>query len=117
MLQSSGGKLLIHGVTETARTSFGAGPEIVKVWVSSDRVQVFFDSDLDQTTIGGVSLKGVTSQASYDAANKAVTLTVAGGLTPGATYDLLLGSGLKDTPNGRQAVPYDLQFVGPAAGS
>ena len=117
VLQSSGGKLLIHGVTETARTSFGAGPEIVKVWVSSDRVQVFFDSDLDQTTIGGVSLKGVTSQASYDAANKAVTLTVAGGLTPGATYDLLLGSGLKDTPNGRQAVPYDLQFVGPAAGS
>lgn len=117
VLQSSGGKLLIHGVTETARTSFGAGPEIVKVVVSSDHVQVFFDSDLDQSTIGGVSLKGVTNQVSYDAANKAVTLTVTGGLTPGATYDLLLGSGLKDTPNGRQAVPYDLQFVGPPAGS
>lgn len=117
VLQSSGGKLLIHGVTETARTSFGAGSEIVKVVVSSDHVQVSFDSDLDQTTIGGVSLKGVTSHASYDAATKAVTLTVTGGLTPGATYDLLLGSGLRDTPNGRQAVPYDLQFVGPPAGS
>lgn len=117
VLQSSGGKLLIHGVTETARTSFGAGPEIVKVVVSSDHVQVSFDSDLDQASIGGVSLKGVTSRASYDAANKAVTLTVTGGLTPGATYDLLLGSGLRDTPNGRQAVLYDLQFVWPPAGS
>jgi hypothetical protein len=118
ILKSSGGRLLIDGVTERPRASFGSGPEIVRVTVAPDHVQVLFDSDLDQSTIqGSVSLKGangqaVNSQASYDAKGKAVTLQITGGLTSGATFDLLVGSGLKDY-NGRQALPYDLQFLGP----
>jgi len=118
ILKSSGGRLLIDGVTEKPRTSFGAGPEIVRVTVASDQIQVSFDSDLDQSTIqGSVIVKGangqtVNSQASYDARTKTVTLQLTGALTSGATYDLLVGSGLKDY-NGRPAVPYALQFLGP----
>lgn len=113
-LTNASGKLLIHNVSEVTRASFGLGPEIVKVVVAPDHVQVLFDSDIDQTTIqGGVSLKGVTTVSSYDATRKAITLSVSGGLTSGTSYDLLLNSSLKDTPNDRLAVPYDLQFVGP----
>ena len=118
ILKSSGGRLLIDGVTEKPRASFGAGPEILGVTVASDHVQVLFDSDLDQSTVqGSVSVKGangqaVSSQASYDAKGKAVTLQITGSLTSGATFDLLVGSGLRDY-NGRQAVPYNLQFLGP----
>jgi hypothetical protein len=54
----------------------------------------------------------VSTQATYDPKAKAVSLPVAG-LSSGATYSLSVGGSLKDTPNGRQAVPYDLQFVGP----
>ncbi|HKF19850.1 MAG TPA: Ig-like domain-containing protein, partial [Candidatus Dormibacteraeota bacterium] len=53
ILKSSGGRLLNDGVTEKPRTSFGAGPEIVRVTVASDQIQVSFDSDLDQSTIQG----------------------------------------------------------------
>lgn len=117
-LKSSGGKPLIDGVSEKPRNYFGAGPEIVKVIVASDRVQVFFDSDLDQSSVpGSVSIQGangqaVSTQATYDPKAKAVSLPVAG-LSSGATYSLSVGGSLKDTPNGRQAMPYDLQFLGP----
>jgi len=117
-LKSSGGKLLIDGVSDRPRTSFGAGPEIVRVTVAGDQVQVFFDSDLDQSTVqGSVTIKGangqaVSSQANYDPRSKAVLLP-AGGLSSGATYEIAVGAGLRDTPNGRQAVPYQLQFLGP----
>ena len=112
-LKSSGGRLLIDGVTEKPRASFGAGPEILTVTVAPDQVKVIFDSDLDQSTIqGSVSVKGANGQASYDAKTRTVTLQLTGALTSGASYDLLVGSGLKDY-NGRQAVPYDLQFLGP----
>ncbi|HKA09602.1 MAG TPA: Ig-like domain-containing protein [Candidatus Dormibacteraeota bacterium] len=118
ILKSSGGKLLIDGVSERPRASFGAGPEILKVTVAPEQLQVSFDSDLDQSTVqGSVSVKGpngqaVNSQASYDARGKTVTLQLAGALASGATFDLVVSSGLKDY-NGRQAVPYDLQFLGP----
>jgi hypothetical protein len=39
---------------------------------------------------------------------------VPGGLTPGATYDLVISSALQDARQ-RPAVPYDLQFTGPSA--
>lgn len=118
IIKSSGGRLMIDGVSERPRASFGAGPEILRVTVASDQIQVSFDSDLDQSTVqGSISIKGangqaVSSQASYDAKGKRVTLQVAGPLASGATFDLVVSSGLKDY-DGRQAVPYDLQFVGP----
>ncbi|HKF77105.1 MAG TPA: Ig-like domain-containing protein, partial [Candidatus Dormibacteraeota bacterium] len=102
----------IHGVSEAPRNSFASGPEVVKVTVQNGQVQVSFDSDLDAASVrAGVSIKGVTSRATYDPAQKMVTLTVPGGLNPGQTYDLLVGTGLVDVQS-RQAVPYDLQFTG-----
>jgi len=109
---------MIDGVNERPRASFGAGPEILRVTVASDQIQVSFDSDLDQSTVqGSISIKGangqaVSSQASYDARGKTVTLQVAGPLASGEKFDLVVSNGLKDY-DGRQAVPYDLQFVGP----
>lgn len=105
----------IHSVVETPRTSFGSGPEVIRASVTANQVQVTFDSDLDAASASAVSIKGVTTQSSYDRASKTVTLSVPGGLTPGASYDLLIGSGLEDV-NGRTAVPYDLPFTGPASG-
>jgi Bacterial Ig-like domain len=109
----------IHSVTESPRASFGSGPEVIRTVVTGNQVQVTFDSDLDASSAvqaGSVSIRGVTTQASYDRPSKTVTLTVPAGLTPGASYDLLIGSGLRDV-NERTAVPYDLPFTGPASGS
>lgn len=108
------GRPWIHGVTEAARNAFGAGPEIVRVVVTVSQVQVYFDSDLDPTTVqAGVTIRGQTTQAAYDSKQKMVTLTVAGGLTPGQTYDLLIGPALQDVQP-RPAVTYDLSITGPA---
>ncbi len=114
--QDAAGHLWIHGASETVRSSFGSGPEIVKAMVVGDRVLVFFDSDLNPGTVqgGSVGIKGVSTQATYDASQKMVTLTANGGLTAGASYDLLVGSGLQDV-QGHAAVQYDLPFTGTAS--
>jgi Bacterial Ig-like domain len=114
----SSGHLMIHGASETPRTSFATGPEVVSVVVSAGQVQVVFDSDLDGSSAvqpGAVSIKGVTTQVRYDSRQRMVTLTVSGGLSQGTTYDLLVDSGLQDV-NGRHATAYDLQFTGSSAG-
>jgi hypothetical protein len=105
----------IHAVTENPRTPFGSGPEVVRTVVTGNQVQVTFDSDLDPGSAvqpGAVVIKGVTTQSSYARQSKTVTLTVPGGLTPGASYDLVIGTNLQDL-NQRAAVPYDLPFTGP----
>jgi hypothetical protein len=109
--------LFIHSVTETPRVSFGTGPEVIGTSVSSTQVQVRFDSDLDPNSAiqpGAVAIQGVVTQAAYDSRSKTVTLTVTGGLTPGVTYDLVIGSNLEDATRQRNAVPYDLPFTGPS---
>jgi hypothetical protein len=114
----SGGHPWIHGVTETPRTSFGGGPEVLRVAVTGRQVQVFFDSDLVPGTVqSGVTLKQggtsvITLPPTYDSTQRLVTLTVPVGLSPGTTYDLVLNSSLQDVGQ-RFAIPYDLQVVGP----
>jgi hypothetical protein len=103
----------VHGVTDTARALYGSGPEVKLVVVTGNQVQVFFDSDLNPSTIqSGMSIKGVSSQATYDGAQHEVTLTVPGGLTTGATYDLTVTAALQDAQQ-RPAAPYEVQFIGP----
>jgi hypothetical protein len=107
----------IHAVTENPRPAFGTGPEVVRTVVSSNQVQVTFDSDLDPGSAvqpGAVSIKGVTTTATYDRSSKTVTLTVPAGLTPGTTYDLSIGPSLHDLSE-RAAVQYDLKFTGPTS--
>ena len=106
----------IHSVVETPRQSFGSGPEVVSTTVTSNQVQVTFDSDLDPGSAaqqGAVAIKGVTTHSTYDVSSKTITLTVAGGLTPGASYDLVVAPSLQDL-NHRSAVAYDLPLTGPS---
>jgi hypothetical protein len=120
--KDASGRPWIHGVTETPRPSFGSGPEVVRVVVSGNQVQVFFDSDLASGTMqsGGVSIKQggttVSSQATYDSAQKLVTLSVPAGLNAGTTYDLAVSNSLMDVSS-RTAIPYDLLFTGPQPNS
>jgi hypothetical protein len=114
----AGGHPRIHSVSETPRPAFGSGPEVVSVVVTGSKVQVVFDSDLDPTSAAqpsAVTLKGVTTASQFDSKTKTITLTVAGGLTPGAQYDLLIDPSLQDV-NQRHANSYDLPFTGPAGG-
>jgi hypothetical protein len=113
---ASSGQARIHSVTENPRTLFATGPEVVSVVVTSGQVQVVFDSDLQPNSAQSsvISIKGVAAQSSFDSRLRTVTLIVPGGLNPGTTYDLLIGSGLQDV-NERHAVPYDLQLTGPSS--
>ena len=110
------GHPLIHGVAQTARTSFASGPEVVRVVVGGNQVQVFFDSDLAAATVqaGGVVIKGVPALASYDTTQKLVTVTVPSGLTAGTAYDLQVTSSLQDVGQ-RAAFPYTLLITGPTS--
>jgi len=110
------GRPLIHGATEAPRSPFASGPEVVSVVVTSTQVQVQFDSDLDAGSAvqsAAVSIRGVTTAVQFDSRQRTVTLTVPGGFTAGTTYDLHVGSALQDVGQ-RHAVPYELQFAGPA---
>ncbi len=114
--QDANGHLFIHGAVQNPRARFGSGPEVVSVTVTGGQVQVVFDSDLDEASVsqaGAVTIKGVSTQVTYDSKQKTVTLAVPAGLTPGTTYELGVSSLLHDV-NQRQAVPYTLSFVGPA---
>jgi hypothetical protein len=112
-----GGHPQIHSVSEAPRTAFGAGPEVLSVSLVGGQVQVVFDSDLDSSSVsqpGAVGIRGVATQASFDAKQRMVTLTVPGGLAAGTTYDLQVTPLLQDM-NQRHAVSYDLAFAGPSS--
>jgi hypothetical protein len=115
LVQSSGG-WLIGGISARQLTDFGSGPEVLHVVVSQDQVRVSYDSDLNPSTVSGVTVQGTQVQASYDAATRTVILTIPGGLTAGQTYTLVVTGALQDV-SGRSAVPYQLPFVGPSSGS
>ena len=79
------------------------------------QVRVSFDSDLNKDSVpGAVSVKGVTTQATYDPHTRTVVLTAPGGLTPGQTYYLQVASSLQDVSR-RTAQSYELPFNGPAS--
>ncbi len=115
LVHSSGG-WLIGGISAHQLTDFGSGPEVLHVAVSQSQVRVSYDSDLNPTTVSGVTVQGIQAQASYDAATRTVILTIPGGLTPGQTYTLAVTGALQDI-SGRSAEPYQLAFVGPSSGA
>ena len=106
-----GSRPLIDDVTESP-VSLSSGPSIVKVTVSSTQVSVTFDSDLDPDTVRGVSISDAKSAVSYNPAKRTVVLTLEEGLRPGTTYQVMVGSSLKDV-NGGSAASYQLTFIGP----
>lgn len=117
ILQTANNNLLIHDVKETARPSFGSGPEVLRVETApGGQVRVAFDSDLSSGTVAsGVSIKGANAQTTYDSHSRTVVLTVpGGGLAPGSVYFLEVSSALQDVSL-RPAHPFELAFAGPAS--
>jgi len=105
------GRVLVHGVTETAPRPVGRGPEVLTVSVQGNQVRVGFDSDLvPASTAGGVSLKGVATTSTYDAASRTVVLTATSGLSPGTTYRLTVGGAVKDM-NQHPASPFQVDLT------
>lgn len=111
----SGSGGLIDDVTErpdSLSTGPNAGPNVLKVTVSSTQVSITFDSDLNPATVdGGVTIAGVSSQATYDARSRTVVLTPEGGLDSGTSYQLEVTDGLRDV-NGTPAAGFTLPFNG-----
>jgi hypothetical protein len=105
------GRVLVHGVTETAARPVGKGPEVLTVSVQGSQVRVAFDSDLDpSSTAGGVSLKGAATTSTYDSGSRTVVLTASSGLSAGTTYRLTVGGAVKDL-NQRTATPFQLDIT------
>lgn len=103
---------LIHGASETAPRPFDKGPEVLSVTVSGNQVRVAFDSDLDAgSATSSVRLKGMSSQASYDAKSRTVTVTLADGLTAGTEYRLVVSSDLEDVNQQHPAATFELPFT------
>jgi len=105
------GRVLVHGVTETAPRPVGKGPEVLTVSAQGNQVKVSFDSDLDPaSTAAGVTLKGVPTTSSYDSSSRTVVLTAGSGLSSGTTYHLSVGAALKDL-NQRPAAPFQVDIT------
>jgi hypothetical protein len=108
----SSGSLVIDDATDSPVT-LASGPNVLNVTVTATQVRVTFDSDLDPSTVSGVTLN-VPSDATYQSGTRTVILTPEGGLTPGNSYQLTLNGSLKDV-NHSAAASYQLTFTGPAS--
>ena len=112
---SNNNQLWIDSASDMPFRQLGRGPEIVSVQVSATTVRVVFDSDLDPSTVSGLTIQGLSTTASYDPASRTVTLVFGQTPQPGGSYVLQMSSSLHDI-SGRSAVPYTLTFLGPAGG-
>ncbi|MDQ6772381.1 MAG: Ig-like domain-containing protein, partial [Candidatus Dormibacteraeota bacterium] len=112
LLPGADGKLLIHAVTETAARPLAAGPNVIGVTVASHEIRVMFDSDLDPTSVRGVTVDGDQAAVTYDAKSRAVVLSSPAGLAPGRSYELNVSATLTDV-NGDTAAPLTVALTGP----
>lgn len=108
------GRMLIHGASDASPRPLGRGPEVVLVQLTGSQVQVTFDSDLDPSTIGGVTVAGLSGSASYDRRSRTVTIGLGQPLDSGSNYQLQVSDSLHDVGK-RAALPFSLTFVGPPA--
>jgi hypothetical protein len=113
-------KLLIDQASAGTHRDLGKGAEVVGLVVTTGAIQITFDSDLDPGTIaGGVLLldsKGKPVDASPTYSNKTVTLSGLG-LKPGAQYRIVVLTTVRDVLGHNVVAEYDLDLVGPVAGS
>jgi hypothetical protein len=107
------GRLLVHAASDTQPRPLDAGPEVLSVNVTQTRVTVTFDSDLDPATVqSAVTVPGQSTQASYNAQTRTVTLTVAGPLQAGSAYTVRVSPQLRDVGH-RPAATQSVGFNGP----
>jgi hypothetical protein len=111
-------QFLIDQASAGPHRDLGKGAEVVGVVVAADSIQVTFDSDLDPGTVAGavhvLDSKGRQVDATVSYSNRTVTI---GGLDlkPGAQYELVVLTTLRDFLSHNVAAEYDLQLVGPIA--
>jgi hypothetical protein len=109
-------QFLIDQASAGPHRDLGKGAEVVGVVVAADSVQVTFDSDLDPGTVTGavhvLDSKGRQVDATVTYSNRTVTI---GGLDlkPGAQYELVVLTTLRDFLGHNVAAEYELQLVGP----
>ena len=107
---------VIDAATVTSPRELGRGPEVVSVKVTATTVEVTFDSDLLESTIGNVVLvdgQGVPVIASATYSDRTVTFSGLQ-LVAGATYRLVVPPTVQDVSKRPVASQYDLEFIGPA---
>jgi len=111
-------QFLIDQATAGAHRDLGKGAEVVGVVVAADSIQVAFDSDLDPGTVADavhvLDSKGKQVDATVTYANRTVTISGLD-LKPGAQYELVVLTTLRDFRGHNVAAEYDLQLVGPVA--
>jgi Big-like domain-containing protein len=98
------------------RHDLGKGAQVVSVDVEPDSVAVTFDSDLDPGTVtDGISIvdsKGKQVDGTVSYANRVVTLSGLN-LKEGASYKLVVQTGVRDVSGQNVSSEYDLDFMGP----
>ncbi|HXN78958.1 MAG TPA: Ig-like domain-containing protein [Candidatus Dormibacteraeota bacterium] len=111
-------QFLIDQATAGAHRDLGKGAEVVGVVVAVDGIQVTFDSDLNPGTVAAavhlLDSKGRQVDATVTYSNRTVTISGLD-LKPGAQYELVVLTTLRDFLGHNIAAEYDLQLVGPVA--
>jgi Bacterial Ig-like domain len=113
-------QFLIDQATAGAHRDLGKGAEVVTVVVAAAGIQVTFDSDLDPATVADavhvLDSKGRQVDATVTYSNRTVAISGLD-LKPGAQYELVVLTTLRDFLGHNVAAEYDLQLVGPVAKS
>jgi hypothetical protein len=110
------GRILIHDASDAPARDLGRGPEVVRVQVAAGQVTVTFDSDLDPSTVGAVTIAERRTTATYDRGSRAVVLALDRPLSQGSTYQLQISPFLHNYV-GRSAVPLSLRLHGVSEGN
>ncbi len=114
--RAANGTLLIHKVTASPPRLLGKGPELLSVKVSSDQLQVEFDSFLDPAAISGVVVSDAAGKpvlVKISAKDRMVTVAIPGGLASGASYQLGLNAALTDVNGHKFNGAETVQLLGP----
>ncbi|MHB8587818.1 MAG: Ig-like domain-containing protein [Candidatus Dormibacteraceae bacterium] len=111
-------QFLIDQAVGGARRDLGKGAEVVGVAVAVDSIQVTFDSDLDPGTVADavhvLDAKGRQLDETTTYAKRTVVISGLD-LKPGAKYQLVVLTTLRDVLGHNVAAEYDLQLIGPVA--
>jgi hypothetical protein len=111
---------LIDSATAGPQLQTGKGPQVVAVKVTPTEVDVTFDSDLKQASVGSnVSVQDangspVAGSVSYD--DRTVSLTGLQ-LAPGGHYRLVVLPAIQDVGGNNAPAEYDLDLIGPPPAS
>jgi hypothetical protein len=115
-----GQPFLIDEATAGPTRGLGQGAEVVSVEVSAGSIKVVFDSDLVSGTVidGVVVLDGAGKRVGGASTYVNRTVVITGlELSPGALYKLAVRTTVQDVSGRNVPAEYDLDLLGPAAGS